>query len=134
MFDVSGDGAIDEIELQMIMQAVNGKPVPIEEIKAMMKPFDHSGDHEIQLPEFLELMALHMSAQEPDEELIAAFKVFGAKDENDTISFHRLEQALKEINSLEEFEAGELRLIFNEIEGASRKSAAPLQNSLQLEE
>ena len=62
VFDVSGDGQIDALELQMILQAVNKREVDIEEVKEMMNSVDDSGDGEIQLEEFLELMAIYMNA------------------------------------------------------------------------
>lgn len=59
---MSGDGQIDALELQMILQAVNKREIDIEEVKEMMNSVDDSGDGEIQLEEFLELMAIYMSA------------------------------------------------------------------------
>ena len=48
------------------------------------------GGGEIDEDEFLTLMREQMKDTQQDEELIAAFKFFGAKDENDTITFETL--------------------------------------------
>ncbi len=98
VFDVSGDGQIDATELQTILQAVNKKEVSIEEVENMIAAVDEGGDGEIQLPEFLQLMADQMMQQEQDEELIAAFKVFGATSADDVISVETLHRALKDLD------------------------------------
>ena len=56
----------------------------------MIAAVDEGGDGEIQLPEFLQLMADQMHQQEQDEELIAAFKLFGAENVKDVIKFDQL--------------------------------------------
>ena len=121
VFDVSGDGQIDATELQTILRAVNNQDVPIEDVVEMIAAVDDGGDGEIQLPEFLQLMADQMSAQEQDEELIAAFKVFGASGPDDVIGYEGLAQALEEMEANKEFEEGELKIIYDEVAGASRK-------------
>ena len=87
----------------------------------MIAAVDDGGDGEIQLPEFLQLMADQMSAQEQDEELIAAFKIFGASGPDDIISLEGLSNALENMEANKEFEEGELKIIYDEIAGASRK-------------
>ena len=58
--------------------------------------------------------------QVQDEELIAAFKIFGAESIEDEISIDRLKVALEACES-NEFDDEELRIIFDEIAGASKK-------------
>ena len=58
--------------------------------------------------------------QEEDEELIAAFKKFGATDVNDVISIETLRDNLMNLGA-EEFNDEDLWLIFDEIAGASKK-------------
>ena len=86
----------------------------------MIAAVDEGGDGEIQLPEFLQLMADQMQAQEQDEELIAAFKIFGAESIEDEITMDQLKVALEECDS-NEFDEEELQIIFDEIAGASKK-------------
>ena len=106
----------------MILTAVNQEAPTLEEVEQMIEEVDEGGDGEIGLEEFLVLMAEQMQQQEQDEELIAAFKVFGAKSSDDIISFETLEGALKEMDSYDEFKDEELRLIFNEVAGASQRT------------
>ena len=120
VFDVSGDGQIDASELRTILEAVNKKPIALEEVEEMIAAVDEGGDGEIQLPEFLQLMADQMHQQEQDEELIAAFKLFGAENVKDVIKFDQLQAALDELDG-GEFKEDELQIIFDEIAGASKK-------------
>ena len=68
-------------------------------------------------------MREQMKDTQQDEELIAAFKFFGAKDENDIINFETLQNALNrdENKENETFGDEDLMMIFNEIAGASSK-------------
>ena len=86
----------------------------------MIAAVDEGGDGEIGMDEFLQLMADQMMAQEQDEELIAAFKLFGADDINGQITLENLEAAIKQYEG-EEFTQEELTIIFDEIAGASKK-------------
>ena len=104
----------------MILQAVNKKEIPIDEVEQMIEAIDDGGDGEIGMDEFLKLMADQMMAQEQDEELVAAFKLFGAPDINGQISLQSLEDAIKQYEG-EEFTQEELAIIFDEIAGASKK-------------
>ena len=114
----------------MILQAVNKKEVPLEEVQEMIDSVDKDGGGEIELPEFLDLMAEQMQQQEQDEELIAAFKLFGAKSAEDVISYDTLEESLRELATLDEFKDDELRIIFDEIAGASQRTTAEDDESL----
>ena len=90
VFDVSGDGQIDAVELQMILTAVNSEAPSLEDVEQMINEVDMDGGGEIGLEEFLVLMANKMQQAENDEELITAFKLFGAKDAEDVISLEKL--------------------------------------------
>ena len=96
----------------------------------MIDSVDKDGGGEIELPEFLDLMAEQMQQQEQDEELIAAFKLFGAKSAEDVISYETLEESLRELQTLDEFKDDELRIIFDEIAGASQRTTAEDDESL----
>ena len=56
----------------------------------MIAAVDVDGAGEIDIDEFLQLMAVQMQQQEQDEELIAAFKLFGAQDVKDVITLESL--------------------------------------------
>ena len=131
VFDTSGDGQIDAKELHTILAAVLQKDLSMDEVQLMIAAVDEGGDGEIQLPEFLQLMADQMQGQKQDEELIAAFKYFGADSEKEVITFERLQAVLHKDD--EGFAPGELKIIFDEIAGASRKptlrGAAAARNS-----
>ena len=73
------------------------KEVTIEEVEEMIAAVDEGGDGEIQLPEFLQLMADQMGQQEEDEELIAAFKRFGVNSVDDVITLETLKATLVEL-------------------------------------
>ena len=87
VFDVSGDGNIDANELQTILKAVNKSKTSIEDVRDMIAAVDEGKDGEIGLSEFLQLMAEQMQSKKQEEELIAAFKMFGANSSEDVISF-----------------------------------------------
>ena len=119
VFDVSGDGQIDAGELSTILEAVMNRKFTEVEVREMIEAVDDGGDGEIELPEFLQLMSDHMLQQEPDEELIAAFKFFGVEDVDDQISIEKLSEVLAANG--DNFTDTELKMIFEEIAGASRK-------------
>ena len=120
VFDVSGDGQIDATELGTILEAVMDKKFSQEEIEQMINAVDEGGNGEIEMDEFLQLMNDQMSKQEQDEELIAAFKFFGAGDVDDVITFDSLRQSLKDNGDV--ISDADLRIIFDEISGASLKA------------
>ena len=74
----------------------------------MIAAVDDGEDGEIGLSEFLQLMAEQMQSTPQDEELIAAFKLFGANSSEDVISFEKLKDTLSGMGSLEEFKDDEL--------------------------
>ena len=89
----------------------------------MIAAVDDGEDGEIGLSEFLQLMAEQMQSTPQDEELIAAFKLFGANSSEDVISFEKLKDTLSGMGSLEEFKDDELQLIFGEVAGASQRTS-----------
>ena len=91
VIDVGKDGKIDAEELMIILNAVTKKDMTIEEVQKLIADVDIDGGGEIDEEEFMVLMKEQHSDAEKDEELIAAFKFFGAKDENDIISFETLQ-------------------------------------------
>lgn len=60
----------------------------------MINAVDDGGNGEIEMDEFLQLMNDQMQKQELDEELIAAFKFFGANSVDDEVDFETLNRAL----------------------------------------
>ena len=94
VFDADGDGHIDAHELQIVLEAV-GRKMSIEEVGEAIKKVDDSGDGEIEFEEFLKLMTDEMGNSANDEELIEAFKFYGATSDRDSISKEQLGAKLK---------------------------------------
>ena len=123
VIDVGKDGKIDAEELMIILNAVTNKNMSIEEVQKLIADVDVDGGGEIDEDEFLALMNEQMKDTQQDEELIAAFKFFGAENENDSITFETLRNALNNEDNKEneQFTDEELEIIFNETAGASSK-------------
>ena len=68
-----------------MLEAV-GRKMSIEEVGEAIKKVDDSGDGEIEFEEFLNLMTNEMENSANDEELIEAFKFYGATSDRDSIS------------------------------------------------
>ena len=107
----------------IILNAVTNKNMSIEEVQKLIADVDVDGGGEIDEDEFLALMNEQMKDTQQDEELIAAFKFFGAENENDFITFDVLRNALNNEDNKEneQFTDEELEIIFNETAGASSK-------------
>ena len=120
VIDVGKDNKIDAEELMIILNAVTKKEMQLVEVQKLIADVDKDGGGEIDEDEFLTLMKEQMKDQQQDEELIAAFKFFGAQDEHDKISFETMKEALK-AQEENDFTDEDLLLIFNEIAGASEK-------------
>ena len=71
---------------------------------------DSSGDGEIGYDEFLQLMTEEMKEQMYDEELIEAFKFFGAKNDTDGFTKEQLREALERVG--EKIDDEDLELLF----------------------
>ena len=111
VFDKDGDETISAEELQVVLEAV-GRKMTREQVDDAIARIDKSGDGEIQFNEFLELMSEEMKEQMHDEELIEAFKFFGAKNDRDGITKKMLGDKLKELD--EKITEDELDLLFEE--------------------
>ena len=111
MFDADGDGHIDAHELQIVLEAV-GRKMEIHEVQEAIRKVDEDGTGEIEFDEFLKLMSDEMSNSANDEELIEAFKFYGATSDRDSISKEQLGAKLKQegIHLPDE----DLNMLFNE--------------------
>ncbi|XP_048586630.1 calmodulin-related protein [Nematostella vectensis] len=83
-FDKNGDGRIDAEELGIVMRSIGLHPKD-EELKAMIKQADKDGSGDIDLPEFIELMASKSKNDTTESDLREAFSLFD-KDGNGLIS------------------------------------------------
>ena len=104
----------------IILNAVTKKDMSIEEVQKLIADVDQDGGGEIDEDEFLALMKEQMKDTQQDEELIAAFKLFGAKDHEDHINFETLQFYLREEEN-ETFSDEDLEMLYSEIAGASNK-------------
>jgi calmodulin len=67
-----------------------------DDIQQMIKSVDDNGDGEIDFDEFLILMSTKKKNEDPDKELMDAFKVFDA-DGSGTISRKELKKLMKQL-------------------------------------
>lgn len=67
-----------------------------DDIQQMIKSVDDNGDGEIDFDEFLILMSTKKKNEDPDKELMDAFKVFDA-DSSGTISRKELKKLMKQL-------------------------------------
>ena len=111
VFDADGDGHIDANELQIVLEAV-GRKMELHEVQEAIKKVDEDQTGEIEFDEFLKLMSDEMSNSANDEELIEAFKFYGATSDRDSISKEQLGAKLKQegIHLSDE----DLNMLFNE--------------------
>ena len=111
VFDVNGDGNISAEELGVVLEAV-GRKMTHEQVCDAIAKIDSSGDGEIGYDEFLQLMTEEMKEQMYDEELIEAFKFFGAKIDRDGFTKDDLRAALEGVG--EKIDEDDLELLFEE--------------------
>ena len=83
-----------------------------EQVCDAIAKIDSSGDGEIGYDEFLQLMTEEMKEQMYDEELIEAFKFFGAKNDRDGFTKEQLKAALDGVG--EKIDNDDLELLFEE--------------------
>ncbi|EDO28154.1 predicted protein [Nematostella vectensis] len=91
-FDKNGDGRIDAEELGIVMRSIGLHPKD-EELKAMIKQADKDGSGDIDLPEFIELMASKSKNDTTESDLREAFSLFD-KDGNGLISAQEMKFVL----------------------------------------
>ncbi|XP_033736475.1 calmodulin-A-like isoform X1 [Pecten maximus] len=84
IFDTDNDGCITTDELATVMRSMGGVTTE-EELQEMIQEADADGSGDIDLEEFLALMAKKMKDTDSEEDLKQAFKVFD-KDNNGHIS------------------------------------------------
>lgn len=88
-------GSISQDELKGVMKKLGSNPTD-EDIQQMIKSVDDNGDGEIDFEEFLILMSTKKKNEDPDKELMDAFKVFDA-DSSGTISRKELKKLMKQL-------------------------------------
>ena len=75
LFDKNGDGRVDAIELQQVLNSLGVFPKD-DEVKDMVNEIDVHNTGSIEFDEFLALMSKKMKDSDTEEELVEAFRVF----------------------------------------------------------
>ena len=75
MFDKDGSGSITSAELGNVMKSLGQNP-DCGELDEYIKQVDTDGNGTISFQEFCEMMAKQIKESDPEEEMVAAFKVF----------------------------------------------------------
>ncbi|CAE7205637.1 unnamed protein product [Symbiodinium natans] len=89
LYDTDGSAAIDNSELKGLMQVLGFSSTTREELVAMMMSVDKDGSGEIELDEFLQMMAPKVLGREPTSVIRKAFPLFVAEG-SETITWHSL--------------------------------------------
>ncbi|CAE7363315.1 Caltractin [Symbiodinium microadriaticum] len=89
LYDTDGSAAIDNSELKGLMQVLGFSSTSREELVAMMMSVDKDGSGEIELDEFLQMMAPKVLAREPTAVIRKAFPLF-VSEGSETITWHSL--------------------------------------------
>eukprot|EP00439_Symbiodinium_sp_Y106_P073117 s887_g13.t1 len=89
LYDTDGSAAIDNSELKGLMQVLGFSSTSREELVAMMMSVDKDGSGEIELDEFLQMMAPKVLAREPTAVIRKAFPLF-VSEGSETINWHSL--------------------------------------------
>ncbi|CAK9007709.1 unnamed protein product [Durusdinium trenchii] len=76
LYDTDGSAAIDNTELKGLMQVLGFSATTREELVAMMMAVDKDGSGEIELDEFLQMMAPKVLGREPSAIIRKAFPLF----------------------------------------------------------
>ncbi|CAO3618426.1 unnamed protein product [Mucor fragilis] len=92
LFDKNGDGAIDLKELGQVMRSLNQEPTN-EELKDMINDVDSDNNGRIDFNEFLTIMSRMKGADETENDLLEAFKVFD-KDQDGSITQDELRSVM----------------------------------------
>lgn len=99
LFDKDGSGAITTKELKTVMQSLGQNPTETE-LQDVIKEVYQDGNASIDFKEFATLMARKIEdAEETEEELIEAFKVFD-KDGSGFITASELKQVMIELGEI----------------------------------
>eukprot|EP00930_Biecheleria_cincta_P058542 TRINITY_DN44356_c0_g1_i1.p1 TRINITY_DN44356_c0_g1~~TRINITY_DN44356_c0_g1_i1.p1 ORF type:complete len:172 (-),score=59.95 TRINITY_DN44356_c0_g1_i1:6-521(-) len=96
LYDTDGSAAIDDKELKVLIQQLGFK-ASREELVAMMMSVDKDGSGEIELDEFLQMMAPKIAQQDKGPEIEKAFPMFTASEESTHITWHSLRQLANEL-------------------------------------
>ena len=75
VFDKDNDGSITVNELGIVMRRLNMNPTDAE-LQDMVNEVDTDGNGDIDLPEFISLMARRMKQVDQEEDLVEAFNIF----------------------------------------------------------
>ena len=80
VFDSDDDGSITVKELGKVMRELGLSPTDVE-LQDMVNEVDADGNGDIDLPEFISLMARKMKQADTEEEMVEAFKIFDRKSD-----------------------------------------------------
>ena len=92
VFDKDGDGTITVTEPGDVMRRLNMNPTDAE-LQDMVNEVDADGNGDVDLPEFISLMARKMKQLDGEEELYETFKIF-ANNENEAIGRQELQDVM----------------------------------------
>ena len=93
VFDKDNDGTITVTELGDVMRKLNMNPTDAE-LQDLVNEVDADGNGDVDLPEFISLMARKMKVSDGEEELIEAFKIFD-KNSNGVIGRQELHDVIQ---------------------------------------
>ncbi|XP_070578313.1 calmodulin-like isoform X2 [Ptychodera flava] len=79
LFDIDGDGTINNKELVIVLRSLGQNPTE-KEVEDMIQEVDIDGSGTIEFPEFLMMMATKFNAVDGEDELRDAFRVFDTDD------------------------------------------------------
>merc|ERR1712142_727350 len=105
LFDSDADGAVNVREVGMILKAVGQNPSEAE-IQDMVMAVDKDGTGSVDFPEFLMMMAHKINAENAEDDIREAFKVFDG-DGNGYINRYELSIVMANIG--EKLTPGEIQ-------------------------
>ncbi|CAJ1356509.1 unnamed protein product [Effrenium voratum] len=89
LYDIDGSASIDNSELKGLMHMLGFSTTSREELVAMMMAVDKDGSGEIELDEFLQMMAPKVLGREPSAIIRKAYPLF-TEPESGLITWHSL--------------------------------------------
>merc|ERR1719347_2550162 len=110
LFDSDADGAVNVREVGMILKAVGQNPSEAE-IQDMVMAVDKDGTGSVVFPEFLMMMAHKINAENAEDDIREAFKVFDG-DGNGYINRYELSIVMANIG--EKLTPGEIQAMIDE--------------------